>query len=266
MHQGTRNTNLGIFRTRNQLMVVLIGSFWMGCTSDSAPDCLQKAGKLVTDIVELPQFDKITVFEHVRLVLKQGPDTKVEVHTGEFLRNEVSVTVDNGRLLLRDTNDCNYFRPYGTTTVFVTAPDLVEIRSSSGMPIQSDGVLAYPNLTLVSESFIDPESETTDGEFDLDIASENVQVLVNGIAFFKLRGTVANLALTVAAGDSRIETQALFADAITLNHRGSNDMLVNPRNSISGVIRGTGDVISHNKPPLIEVDEIFNGRLLFVDP
>ena len=245
------------------LVATFFGLMVSSCNTDTAPDCLQNAGNLVRDEVSISDFTKITVFENISLVLKQGEQTKVTVETGEFLRNEVSATVEGDRLVLRDTNDCNYFREYGSTTVFVTAPNIVEIRSSTGRPIRSDGVLSYPSLTLLSESFVNPESETTDGSFDLEVANENLNLVVNGIAYFKLKGTTESLSLTIAAGDSRIEAQGLIANRVGLNHRGSNDMLINPQQSLSGVIRGTGDVVSFNRPDVVDVEVLFNGRLFF---
>ncbi|SHJ46402.1 head GIN domain-containing protein [Pseudozobellia thermophila] len=247
------------------LATAVLGAFLIlvACNNESAPDCLQNSGNLLREEVVVADFDKITVFENVSLVVKQGDVQKVEIETGEFLRDEVSAVVEDGRLLLRDTNDCNYFRDYGLTTVYVTAPNISEIRSSTGLSIESDGVLSYDKLALISESFINPESETTDGEFDLQVASGSLSVLVNGIAYFKLGGNVTDLSLNIAAGDSRIEAGELLAQNITLNHRGSNDMFVNPRVSIRGTIRGTGDVIAKNRPDVVEVEEIYKGRLLF---
>ncbi|MFC4096508.1 head GIN domain-containing protein [Euzebyella saccharophila] len=235
----------------------------MACNSESAPDCLQGSGEVVITEVSLSEFDKITVFENVTLILKQGDTQKVEIETGEHLLEEVSATVEEGRLLLRDTNDCNYFRDYGLTKIYVTSPNITEIRSSTGWPILSDGVLGYPSLSLISESFINPESETTDGEFDLEVASNNLSVVVNGIAYFKLSGSVENLSLNIAAGDSRIEAESLVATHINLNHRGSNDMLVFPQESIKGTIRSVGNVISFNRPAVIAVQEDYKGELIF---
>ena len=42
-------------------------------------------------------------------------------------------------------------------------------------------------------------------------------------------------------------------------------MIVNPQNKISGQIRGTGDVISINEPPIVEVLQFFTGQLIFQD-
>lgn len=253
---------LGFIWKRTALGILLM-CFVSSCNSENAPDCLQNDGELIRQEVLLPPFDKITVFEKVALVLKDGPEQKVEIETGEFLLNEVSAAVEGDRLILRNENGCNLFRPFGITTVYVTAPNISEIRSSTGLLIRSDGVLGYPDLSLVSESFNNPETETTDGSFDLDLATTSVSIVVNGIAYFKLSGTTTTFNVTIAAGDSRIEAEELLADNVVVNHRGTNDILANPQVSVRGVIRGLGDVICFNRPDTIEVEEIFNGRLLF---
>lgn len=237
--------------------------FLMACNKENAPDCFQNAGEIVRREVVVPDFDKITAFENVNLIVKQGGIQKVEIETGEFLFDEVSATVDGDRLMLRNANGCNLFREYGLTKIYVTSPNIVEIRSSTGLPIQSDGVLSYPEVALLSESFNNPEAQTTDGEFNMEFDSRQISIVVNGIAYFKIRGKTENLNLVVAAGDSRIEAENLVAQKVNLNHRGSNDMLVDPQQSIKGVIRGTGDVVSFNRPPEIDVSEIYDGRLVF---
>ncbi|MEH6514999.1 MAG: DUF2807 domain-containing protein, partial [Maribacter arcticus] len=144
-------------------------------------------------------------------------------------------------------------------------PNLTEIRSSTGFPIRSEGVLSFDRLNLLSESFSNPEAETTDGEFNLDLDVTSLSITVNGIAYFNLRGNVENLNINIAAGDSRIEAEELVAQNVNINHRGSNDVLIKPQLKISGVLRGTGDVLSYTRPAEIDVQELYNGRLIFVE-
>ncbi len=255
------------FRYSNtwKVLVLFVSMGFGGCNGENVLDCFQNAGELVQEEIALPAFSRITVFENVTLVLRQGPEQRVLIETGEFLRPEVQARVEGETLLLTDTNDCNLFRAYGLTTVYVTAPNIEVIRSSTGFPISSDGVLAYDTLSLVSESFNNPETETTDGSFVLDVATQNLNVLANGIAYFNLRGTTQNLDVTIAAGDSRVEAENLVAENVTLNHRGSNNIRINPQQSLTGIIRGTGDVVSFNRPPNISIEELFRGRLIFRD-
>ena len=45
----------------------------------------------------------------------------------------------------------------------------------------------------------------------------------------------------------------LMAKNIDLFHRGINEMTIHPTQKITGEIRSSGNVISMNKPPTIEV-------------
>lgn len=238
--------------------------FW-NCNSENASDCFQNAGTISREVVAVPEFTKITVYENVKLTIKQGSPTKVEVETGKYLRNDVSVSVADGRLLLRDTNSCNFTRKYGLTHVYVTVPNLTEIRSSTGFAIVSDGVLSFPNLALISESFNDPEAMYTSGEFDLEVDAQRINIVSNGLSYYNLRGKTLNFNITFAAGDSRLEAEALLADQISFNHRGSNDMRINPQKSLKGILRGTGDIVSFNRPEEVEVEVLYKGKLVYID-
>ena len=260
-----RTVKGGVFFRMDKVFLVMLYVLLTACNSDSAPDCFQNEGEIVRKEVEVPNFSKITVFEKINLIIKQGETYKVEIETGEFLLDEVSAVVEDDRLLLRNENGCNFFREYGLTKVYVTAPNITEIRSSTGLPIESNGILGFPSLTLLSESFIQPEAETTDGEFDLEIDSQKVVVVVNGIAYFKLEGHTDNLSVNIAAGDSRIEAENLTANVVSFDHRGSNDIQINPQSSVSGIIRGTGDVLSFNRPAMVDVEELYKGKLIFRD-
>ncbi|MGW9685406.1 head GIN domain-containing protein [Flagellimonas sp. 2504JD1-5] len=257
-----KNVTSSVVKRSFYLTLFLI---FFACNGENTPDCFQNAGDLVRRTVEVPSFTTITVFENINLVIKQGTEQQVEIETGEFLQNEVTAQVDDNRLILRNENGCNFIRDYGLTTVYVTSPNITEIRSSTGLLISSDGILNYPNLNLISESFSNPELETTDGSFDINVNTQNIGITTNGLAYFKLQGATTNFNVLVAAGDSRIEAENLISQNVSINHRGSNDVIVNPQQRISGVIRGTGDVISVNRPLEIEVEELFNGRLIFRD-
>ena len=235
------------------------------CTSDGAPDCLQTSGKTIRETISLPQFTHITVFENIELILVPGNAQKVELETGENLKNEVSASVEGDRLVLRNDNGCNLFRSYGKTRFFVTAPGLQEIRSSTGLAIRSQGVVNFGTIKLISESFNSPETDTNDGSFELQINAEQIQIVSNGITYFQLEGLVNRLSVNVAAGDSRVDTRELQADEVVVNHRGTNDVLIRPINSLQGVIRGIGDVVSYNRPPQVDVTIQYKGELIFID-
>lgn len=235
-----------------------------GCRWEGVPDCIQGAGPLVVREFELEPFDQITVFEGVRLVLRSGNRQEVSLQAPDNLLNDISAAVEGGRLILRNHNNCNFFRDYGQVVFTVTSPDIIEVRSFTGFPVESEGVLDWTRLSLLSEGFIVSDSETTDGSFELDLDVEEVRIVANGNSYFELRGNCGFLDITIAAGLARVDALELEAERVRVFHRGSQDVLVNPLIRIEGIINGYGDVIAVSRPPEVEVEEAFNGRLRFL--
>lgn len=232
------------------------------CDSEDANDCFQKAGAIIEVEVDVASFNRILVNRDIELIIKEGSDFGVTVETGENLLNDIEVEVVEDRLVLTNNNTCNYVRDFGITKVYVEAPDLSEIRTSSQYDVSSDGVLSFEELTLLSEDF-NGESEFTVGDFKLTVNSERLSVISNNISFFYVNGEVLNLFVGFFAGSGRFEGENLLAQNVQVNHRGSNDIVVNPQQSLTGTIRGTGDVIAVNEPPVVDVEIIYTGQLIF---
>ena len=243
---------------------ILISIFLFACDSEDAGDCFQTAGGLVVEEIEVSSFANILVNHDIEVVLKQDNEFRVIVETGKNLLNDVVVEVVENELQLTDNNGCNFVRDYGITKINVYAPDINRIRSSTQYDISSDGILAYSDLTLISENFNSPDSFAV-GDFRLQIDNTRLAIISNNISAFYISGAVENLNLRFFAGSSRFEGADLMAQNIEIYHRASNDMIVNPQLSISGEILSTGDVRALNEPPNVDVVELFNGRLIFED-
>ncbi|WP_044402809.1 head GIN domain-containing protein [Lacinutrix sp. Hel_I_90] len=233
----------------------------VSCNSENAPDCFQNSGDVITKTFEVQEFTKVTVFERIELIVKEGPVHEVIVETGEFLMDEIDVKVENGKLLLNNNNGCNLTRDFGITKIYITAPNLTEIRSSTGLQTSSDGVLTYPSLLLISEDF--SEAYHTDGLFRLQVNCNTLKVIVNNLSTSSIEGSVENLNIQFFSGDARFEGRNLIAQNINIYHRGSNDITINPQVSLTANLVGTGDVIVVNTPPIVDVQEQYTGRVIF---
>ncbi len=245
-----------------KLIYILSVFLVFACNGDKVPNCFQNAGDIVQQEFEVSPFDKITVFERIELILTEAPMESVVVETGEYLMNDIKVTVEEGRLVLKNENGCNLVREYGLTKIYVTAPNITEIRNSSGLTVRSNGVLNFPNLSLISEDFAEEDAFHTDGDFRLQVNCNILNVATNGLSNIFIDGTVNNLFVGFYAGDGRFEGQNLIAQNIEIFHRSSNDMIFNPQQSISGEIRSTGDVILVNEPPVVDVQQFYTGQLI----
>ncbi|WP_452221751.1 head GIN domain-containing protein [Lacinutrix salivirga] len=244
-----------------KLLYILAIITLLGCNSENAPDCFQNTGDVIEKEIDVAAFTKITSFKGVELFITQGATQQVIVETGEYLLDDIEVSVENGRLLLKDNNTCNLTREYGVTKVYVTTPNLTEIRNSSTLDVHSIGVLDFETLELKSED--DSGEFYNVGNFNLQVNTTSLKVVINNITNTFIAGETDNLRVNHASGDGRFEGRNLIANNVIIYHRGSNDIIVNPQLSLTANLVSTGNVIATNTPEILNIQEQFNGRVIF---
>ena len=246
-----------------KIVYMLFAVVLVSCNGENAPDCFQNAGDIIERDFEIEAFTKVTVFSRVELIITDGPLPSVTVQTGEYLLNDIEVRVIDGHLELYNNNGCNFTRDYGITKVFVTSPNLTEIRNASGLTVRSEGVLNYDSLRLVSEDFNQEGEVNTNGNFDLEVDCDVLRVEVNNLSTTFINGEVNSLKVKYYSGDARFEGRHLIAQDVDIFQRSSNDMIINAQQSLTGEIRSTGNVIVVNTPPIVEVEQFYTGQIIF---
>ncbi len=69
-------------------------------------------------------------------------------------------------------------------------------------------------------------------------------MISNNLSFYYIDGVVETLYVGFYSGSGRFEAENLIAQNVIIFHRGTNDVIVNPQQSLTGELRGTGDLIS----------------------
>ena len=164
----------------------------ISCGSDSSLDCFQNTGDIVEKEYTVKPFKRIIVFKRVQLIIAHGDVQSVRVETGDNLFNEIQVRVEDSILLVSNRNSCNLAREYGITKLYVTSPNIEEIRNSSALTVKSEGVLRFPRLALISTDNYLGEIFNNDGDFDLDLDVGPLFIDANGLSRFYLRGKARN--------------------------------------------------------------------------
>ena len=244
---------------------ILVFMFTVSCSYENGSDCFQSSGSIVETVFSVSEFTEIQIEGGVSLVVKQGPVQKVLLETGENLLNDVYVGVEGETLIIRDGNGCNLVRDYGITRAFVTTPNINKLRNSSSYDITSDGVLSFPELLLSSNTTGAIKDVRKGGDFYLSLICETLRISANGQSVFYLSGTASTAKINFTDEIPRFEGANLIIDDLQVVQRSANKMIVNPQDKISGVIYGTGDIISLNEPPIVLVEQLFTGQLIFQD-
>jgi hypothetical protein len=219
---------------------------------------------MVTRTIPVNPFTRIKVYRGIAVVITEGPEYKVEIKSGSNLIDNVSVTQNDNQLVFTDNTTCNWLREYGQTTVYVTTPNLEEIYSKTERNISSNGTLTYPTLRIFAlDKDADGEEGAGTGDFYLTLNNSQLVVENNNVSRYFISGTTNEANLNLYAGDGRIDASNLTSQTIKVYHRGSNDMIVRPMQSITGKMVSTGDILLKNNPPIVEVQQLYQGHVIY---
>ena len=232
-------------------------------------DCFKGNGNQITQTFTLENFSKIKVYDGVGLVVKEGPNYEVKIKTSDNIIDNLEVKLEGNMLVIKDNSTCNIARDYGQTTVYITIPDgtilplvqELELHCKTEQKIQSDGILHSPIIRLFS---IGDDGDGA-GTADFHITVDNGQLVVesNNVSNFYISGHCTEMLLNFYFGDGRFYGENLQVENIKVYQRGSNDMFVYPIQKIEGTIFATGNVVLKNVPPIVNVDEVYRGRVIY---
>ena len=244
------------------IFVLMVFMLFISCEKPS--DCIETTGNSVTKTYEVTNnFNKIYVYKGVGLVVKEGTEYKVEVYTGDNLLDNLSVEFrGTDELHLKDNSSCNWTRAYGQIKFYITTPHLesLDITSTTEQDIDSDGVLTHNILRMISMD-LGPGAGTND--FHMQVNNYQTVVENNNVSRFYLSGQTNEAIFNLYDGNGRIQAENLTAQTIKAFHRGSNDMVVRPIQSITGKMVSTGNIVLKNVPPVVDVEELYHGRVIY---
>lgn len=246
---------------KKHIKIALVLLLFIVTSCGISEDCFKGNGNRVSQSFPLEDFTKVKVYSGVGLVIKEGPNYEVRVETSDNIIDDLDVKVVDDMLIVKDNSTCNITRDYGLTIIYVTAPNLIEIHSKTEQDIRSDGVLNFPLLRLFS---IDVSDGAGTGNFYLKLnASSQIVIESNNVSNFYLSGYTNQILLNFYFGNGRFFGENLLAEEIIFYQRGSNDMIVKPLQRISGTIYSTGNVFLKNIPLVIDVEEVYTGKLIY---
>ena len=78
-----------------------------------------------------------------------------------------------------------------------------------------------------------------------------------------MSGQTNNLIVNFYEGNGRFMGENLNAKEVKIFHRGTNDIIVKPIDLITGKLYSTGNLILKNTPPIVDVQQYYQGRVIF---
>lgn len=238
-----------------QLSVIILLLIFIGCDNDNAPDCLKTTGSVISKEIELADFNRILINNEFNVTITQAAEQRVILSMGENLIDDVSFDLNSNMLEITNNISCRWTRNYNFPTLEISHPNLEMIQIKGGSIITSNGTLTYPNLSFISEE--------SNGNISLNINAPNLSIDSNEITNYSVSGSVSNLNLIYSSGNGRFEGADLMVNTASVKHSGSNEIIVNVVESLTGSINSTGDLIFvGQRPALIDVEINNRGQLI----
>lgn len=238
--------------------IVILFSFFLFLSCDEN-QLLESSGTIISKEISVGFFDKINISEGIELHIKDELETKVEIIARENIIDKVTFSIMDNQLYIDAKSARKTFQSYEPVKIYISVDDLNTIYSSSQFNVYSENVLNFTNFHLQSGLFED----TASGEFHLEVNCNSLFVEDNRASFYNISGNVTDLSVNFYNGDERFEGSNLTAQNVYVFQRSSNDIIVNPQQKISGIINSTGNVVLKNNPPIVDVQVLYQGQLIF---
>jgi hypothetical protein len=242
------------------LWLICMFAIALFCACEKKQRCFMSSGDPISYSVDLENFDTIYVFSGIALNLKMGSTYKATIETRANLDNYLDIEVKQNTLTLRNNVGCNLARGFGETTITLELPNLELIRSYTEQPIKSLDTLTFPTFRIAAN---ENNQGAGTGDITLTINNTLMSVESNTVTRFFISGQTGRTYIGFFGGVPKFEGEHLRSNIFQFFHRGAGNINCNPINRIEGNIFASGNVIANQRPPIVEVNELNSGRLIF---
>lgn len=135
---------------QSHIILIVVLFTLMGCKKEQLDDCFSTTGSDKTEERLLPSFSKLNIGDNFKVILKQdtGPE-RIRITAGENLLEGISTEVENGELIVKDANTCNFVRSYKRQKVLeIFIKDITHIFVFSACSISNIDTLHLENLRI----------------------------------------------------------------------------------------------------------------------
>ena len=235
------------------LMMVLLAA---GCSKDGGGDCFRSTGEVKLETRTVAGFHLIEVHDNINLILAQ--DTTgyaLQVEAGENLLDDITTEVENGHLVIRNGNTCNWVRSFEVPiSVYIRFPSLDTII------FRAAGDLTFTTAWRSDSIQMDVWEGAGTLSLDLDVFKSRIYVHY-GVVDVVLKGT-SQVNYISNKGYGPVDARQLSTKFTFLSTLSPNDCFVNVQSEIGATIENIGNVYYLGDPAVVSEVTYSTGRLI----
>jgi hypothetical protein len=209
-------------------------------------------GKVVKETRIVPTFDAIDLSGAWDVTLKQGANQELTVETDENIMPLVRTEVVNGVLRI------NITKPVMKTTkmaLYITVKDLKRVEASGAVDIQTETVIAVPELAIDA-------SGASEAKLELDV--QKLSLDCSGASKMKMAGKAVSVRMDLS-GASDIFAYELLTENYQIDISGAGNAQINVSKRLQAEVSGAGNIRYKGSPSEVNQEVSGAGSIRKVD-
>ncbi len=243
-----------------RLTLVLFAGFMACGPPGERPDCFKPAGSTGHEHRPLPAFSTLEVHDNVQVVLSaDGQPFGADLTGGRNLLSEVNTELEDGKMVIRNQNKCNFVRSQKRPIVVtIHLPDSAIHRRFTVLhkgeePIRSAWAgMAMDTIFLFQLNI---------GDTDLDISSTYVWIGLYEYGDIILHGQTRELIAT-ASGVGFLRAENFRAENAYVKGYRDSHLYVRASNNIGVELFGRGNGYWYGNPPNTDLRAYDKGQII----
>lgn len=231
-------------------LILSLTIFLSGCSFNEKS--LKGSGKKESESREVPYFSKVEVDGPINAFFKQSEERSVIVETDSNLIRNITTSVEGNVLKI------SYYKPQEYSkintsiglNVYISNPDLNEVRNFGPANIVSDNVISQEYFELVNSG---------SGDIKLTLSVETLNADNKGSGFIKLKGDTYHQNIAIY-GSGQYEGLDLMSQSASVVIIGAGDAALNVEKELDIQILGSGNV-KYKGDPKISSQVIGSGTI-----
>ena len=211
------------------------------CKKASERKCWKSTGPYAEKVIQLGDFNRLFLKEHLRYTLIQDSTNQIVIKGGVNMIDFIEVNGENGLVSIRSRNKCNFFRKYAIVDV--------EIHYTSMINIVFEGTESLTCLDTMKTNYLALTLRDGGGSMQMLVDAFDIRTdLTHGWGDMTIAGKT-NTSRYQLLGDGFIDASNLqVRDSISFISYSSTIQKINAENcKLKSEINGIGDIWYYGK-------------------
>ena len=218
--------------------------------------CFSPTGKTIIENRTASPFHYVEIHDNINLILTQDPSgTGIAVEAGENVMEGITTEIENGRLVLRNVNTCNWLRSFDVpVNVYLTFTRLDTLITRAAGNISCTN---YWSNESVSFEMIEGAGKIN---LKLDVFKSHIFIRY-GTASVNISGS-SQVTFLISHGYGPLHAENLNSKFSYVSSFSPNDVFVNSTVELSAEIGNIGNIYYSGDPPVIYTNIIGGGKVV----